>query len=116
MKRADSKQRPRKKLPAGLMELVEDQATALERSAEVFQEIQARTPRPSQADIEEVRSGHRPMTRDEYLLARLQRVIVTLENIAADLRMDLEYEFEPAEFGILEVDVNALAAAVEPDP
>jgi hypothetical protein len=94
-------------------DLLGEQATALERCVEVFQEIQARVPRPSEADIEEVRSGSRPMTRNEYLLSRLQRVVVTLENVVSDLRVDLEYEFEPAAFDLLEVDVNALVAAAE---
>lgn len=91
--------------------LVEDQAAALERCAGTVQEIQSRLPRPSREEVEEVRGGHRPMTRDEYLLARLQRVVVTLENVVSDLRVDLEYGFEPGP----EVDVNALAAATEQD-
>ena len=89
--------------------LVEDQATALDRCAGIVQELQSRLPRPSREDIEEVRSGHRPMSRNEYLLARLQRVVVTLENVVSDLRVDLEYGFEPG----IEVDVNALAAAAD---
>lgn len=89
--------------------LVEDQATALDRCAGIVQEAQSRLPRPSREDVEEVRSGRRPMTRDEYLLARLQRVVVTLENVASDLRVDLEYGFEPG----IEVDINALAAAAD---
>ena len=91
--------------------LVEDQATALDRCAGIIQEVQSRLPRPSREDVEEVRGGHRPMTRDEYLLARLQRVVVTLENVVSDLRVDLEYGFEPGP----EVDVKALAAAAEQD-
>jgi hypothetical protein len=91
--------------------LVEDQAASLDRCAGTVQEIQSRLPRPSREAIEEIRGGHRPMTRDEYLLARLQRVVVTLENVVSDLRVDLEYGFEPGP----EVDVNALAAAAEQD-
>jgi hypothetical protein len=91
--------------------LVEEQAAALDRCAGIVQEIQARLPRPSREDVEEVRAGRRPMTRDEYLLSRLQRVVVTLENVVSDLRVDLEYGFEPG----AEVDVNALAAAAEQD-
>ncbi|MES1244178.1 MAG: hypothetical protein ABUT39_21415 [Acidobacteriota bacterium] len=92
--------------------LVEDQATTLDRCAEIVQEVQSRIPRPSPAEIEKVRKGDRPMTHDEYLLSRLQRVVVTLENVVSDLRMDLEYGFEPG----AEVDVNALAAAAEQNP
>lgn len=98
-------------LPAELRELVEDQVEDLEQCAKILQEIQSRTPRPSQADIEAVRSGHRPMTRDEYLLARLQRILVALENIVSDLWADLEHEFEPGAVDLLEADINALAAA-----
>jgi hypothetical protein len=89
--------------------LFEDQATTLERCAGIVQEAQSRLPRPSREAVEEIRGGHRPMSRDEYLLARLQRVVVTLENVVSDLRVDLEYGFEPG----IEVDVNALAAAAD---
>lgn len=96
-----------------LMTLVEEQAAALERCAEILQEVQARIPRPSPEDVEEVRSRQRPMNRNEYTLARLQRAVVALENVASDLRVDLEYDYEPAAYDLLEVDVNALVAAVD---
>jgi hypothetical protein len=92
---------------------LERETEVLDRSVGVIQEIQSQVPRPSREEVEEIRSGQRIMNRDEYLLARLQRVVVTLENVVSDLRVDLEYGFEPVPFDLLEDDVNALAAAVD---
>lgn len=89
------------------------QAEALEQSVATLQEIQGRLPRPTREDIEQVRKRNRPMTRNEYVLARLQKVVVILENVASDLHMDLEYGFEPSPFDIDHPDINALVAAVE---
>lgn len=89
------------------------QAETLEQSVATLQEIQGRLPRPTQEDIEQVRHRARPMTRDEYVLARLQKVVVILENVASDLLMDLEYAFEPSPFDLDHPDINALVAAVE---
>lgn len=93
-------------------ELVGAQVANLERSAGLFQKVQDRLPKPSPQEIEEVRTRQRPMNRYEYILARLQRVVIALENVASDLRLDLEYDFEPAVY-LLAADVNALEAAVE---
>jgi hypothetical protein len=92
--------------------LLEHEANALEQSFRAFVKAQTLVPLPSPAEIQEVRSGSRSMTRNEYILARLQRVIVTLENLASDLRLDLEHGFEPGPIDLLESDVNALEAAV----
>lgn len=93
-------------------DLVGEQVTSLERSTRLFQKVQDRLPKPSPQEIEEVRTRQRPMNRYEYILARLQRVVIALENVASDLSLDLEYDFEPAVY-LLEADVNALEAAVE---
>ncbi len=102
----------KRKLPPELVSHLEKQADALEQCAEVLSYVQAMIPLPSAAEIERVRSG-RTMTRDEYLLGRLQRVIVSVENAMSDLRVDLEYKFEPGGVDLLQVDINALLAAVE---
>jgi hypothetical protein len=90
-----------------------DQAETLERCVAVFQEIQGKIPRPTPEDIEQVRKLARPMTRYEYVLARLQTVVVVLEDVASDLRIDLEYGFQPSPFDLIHPDINALVAATE---
>jgi hypothetical protein len=93
--------------------LFHDQAEKLERCVAVFQEVQGKIPRPTREDIEQVRNLVRPMTRYEYVLARLQVIVVVLEDVASDLLIDLEYGFQPSPFDLTHPDINALVAAVE---
>ncbi len=93
--------------------LFHNQAETLERCVAVFQDIQGEIPRPTKGDIEQVRSFARPMTRYEYVLARLQTIVVVLEDVASDLRIDLEYRFQPSPFDLAHPDINALVAATE---
>lgn len=89
------------------------QAEALERCVAACQEIQGKIPRPTPEDIEQVRTLARPMTRYEYVLARLQTIVVVIEDVASDLRIDLEYGFRPSPFDLVHPDINALVAATE---
>jgi hypothetical protein len=112
VKRVVSIKSIKRKLSPELVSHLEKQADVLEQCAEILSYVQAMVPLPTAAEIEEIRGG-RAMTRDEYMLGRLQRVIVSVENAMSDIRVDLEYKFEPGGVDLLQVDINALLAAVE---
>jgi hypothetical protein len=114
--KADAKDFETVTLP-GLLEMLGRQTAVLEDTAEILQQAQARLSLPSPEEAAEIRNGERPMTKAAYLLARLQRHIVALENVASDLRTDLEAGFDPKGVDITAALFNALEAAVEsPDP
>ncbi len=99
-------------LPPDLLDLLTYQAAALEQTVETFQHLQTRLTIPTLVETAAMRRGARPMSRAAYVLAQLQTAGIALENVASDLRTDLEYGFEPvAEKS--ETLFNALDAAVE---
>ena len=100
-------------VPGGLLEILAWQAKVLEETVEVLQQVQARLPIPSPEEVEEIRSRVRPMSRAAYLLARLQGHLVAIENVASDLRTDLEHGFDPEGVYMVETLFNALASAVQ---
>jgi hypothetical protein len=83
-----------------------------EEALEVQQVAQSRIPAPSLEEVAEMRQGTRPLTREAYLIAVLQRCMVGTENQASDLRIDEEVLRGVAEFQLTEVDFNALEEAV----
>jgi hypothetical protein len=100
-------------LPPGLLDLVAEQAATLEQTSEVLQQAQALLALPAREDVTAMRRGDRPVTRTAYLLAQLQTASVKAENIASDLKTDLEYGFEPGGIDLVPAFFNALEAAVE---
>lgn len=100
-------------LPPGLLDLVAEQAATLEQISEVLQQAQALLTLPAREDIAAMRRGDRPVTRMAFLIAQLQSASVKAENIASDLKTDLEYGFEPGEVDLVPAFFNALEAALE---
>jgi transcriptional regulator with XRE-family HTH domain len=100
-------------LEPGWLDVLAYQATALEEAGEVLQQLQELIPRPTVEEVAEMRSGKRPVTRSAYLIAQLQAYMCDLENVASDLRVDLEYQFDPEGAEKLENFFNGLATAVQ---
>jgi hypothetical protein len=96
-----------------ILETLAKQVETLDVEVEVLQSAQARIPLPSLTQVARMRSGTLPLSRHAYLLGRLQRAIVTIENVASDLRTDLEHGYtNPASANLVEADFNAIEAAV----
>jgi hypothetical protein len=97
----------------GLLEILEHEAAALEETVEALQQAQAMLSLPSPAEVAGITSGERPMSKAAYLLAQLQRHIVAVENVASDLRTDLDHGFDSEGVDIAATLFNALEAAIE---
>ena len=96
-----------------ILEILAKQVETLEVEVEVLQTAQAQIPLPSLTQVARMRTGTLPLSRHAYLLGRLQRAIVTIENVASDLRTDLEQGFaDPDSLDLVEADFNAIEAAV----
>lgn len=96
-----------------ILEILAKQVETLEVEVEVLQSAQARIPLPSLTQVARMRTGTLPVSRHAYLLGRLQRAIVTLENVASDLRIDLEHGYkDPESIDLIEADYNAIESAV----
>lgn len=100
-------------LEPGWVDILTYQMKALEQAGEVFQQLQELIPPPTLEEVAEMRAGARPVTRRAYLIGRLQAFMCDLENVASDLRVDLEYQFEPDGAEKLESFFNGLDTAVE---
>ena len=97
-----------------IVEILERQLDSLESEVEVLQAAQELVPLPSRTQVLRMREGSLPLSRPAYLLGRLQRAIVAVENVASDLRTDLEHGFGDVEaIELVEADYNAIEAAVE---
>lgn len=96
-----------------ILEILVKQVEALDLEVEVLQSAQALIPLPSLTQVARMRTGALPLSRYAYLLGRLQRAIVAIEDVASDLRADLEHGFEDFEsVELVEADFNAIEAAV----
>jgi transcriptional regulator with XRE-family HTH domain len=105
--------RPSGELEPGWIDILTYQAAALEEASEVFQQLQELIPRPTPEEVARMRTGALPVTRHAFLIAQLQSFLCSLENVASDLKMDLEYGFDPQGAEYLENFFNALGTAVE---
>jgi hypothetical protein len=96
-----------------ILEILAQQVEALDLEVEVLQSAQALIPRPSLTQVARMRRGTLPLSRYAYLLGRLQRAIIAIENVASDLRTDLEHDFgNLGSVELVEADFNAIEAAV----
>ena len=99
-----------------IVEMLARQLESLDLEVEVLQAAQAMVPlssQPSRTQVLRMREGAMPLSRAAYLLGRLQRAIVAVENVASDLRTDLEHGFGDLEaVELVEADYNAIEAAV----
>jgi hypothetical protein len=99
-----------------ILEMLQRQLESLELEVEVLQAAQSLIPpsnRPSRTQVHRMRERTMPLSRAAYLLGRLQRAIVAVENVASDLRTDLEHGFGELEaIELVEADYNAIEAAV----
>jgi hypothetical protein len=100
-------------LEPGWVVVLTYQMKLLEEAGEVLQQLQELIPRPSLEEVAEMRASTRPVTRNAYLIAQLQAYMCDLENVASDLRVDLEYQFDPEGAEKLESFYNALETAVQ---
>jgi hypothetical protein len=104
---------PAEPLEPGWVDVLTYQMTLLEEAGEVLQQLQELIPRPTLEEVAEMRAGTRPVTRYAFLIGQLQGYMCDLENVASDLRVDLEYQFDPEGAEKLESFYNALETAVE---
>lgn len=104
---------PAAELEPGWIDVLTRQLEVLEKAGEVFQELQELIPRPSPAEAAEMRSGRRQITPHAYLIAQLQAYMCALENVASDLKVDLEYRYDPHGAELLDNFFNALSTAIE---
>jgi transcriptional regulator with XRE-family HTH domain len=104
---------PPGELEPGWLDILTYQMTALEGAGEVFQQLQELIPSPTPEEVAEMRTGRRPITRLAYMIAQLQAYMCAVENVASDLKVDLEYRFAPEGTETLDNFFNALSTAVE---
>ncbi len=96
-----------------ILERLKRSLESLELEVDSLQEAQAMVPVPSRLLLARMRDGAMPLSRTAYLLGRLQRSIVAVENVASDLRTDLEHGFGEVEtVELVEADYNAIEEAV----
>jgi hypothetical protein len=96
-----------------ILEMLDRQVESLDLEVEALQAAQALVPPPSPLQVARMRDRALPVSRTAYLLGRLQRAIVAVENVASDLRMDLEHGFRDVEsFDLVDADYNAIEEAV----
>ncbi len=100
-------------LAPGWVDVLTYQMKALEQAGEVFQQLQEIIPLPTLEEIAEMRAGTRPVTRHAYLIGQLQAFMCDLENVASDLKVDLEYQFDPEGAEKLVDFFNGLETAVQ---
>lgn len=89
-------------------------ARIIESALELLQEAQASVPAPSLEEVAEMRQGRRPLTREAFLLATLQRAMIDAENLASDLRGIDEGLRKVHEVRLTAPEFNALEEAVRP--
>jgi hypothetical protein len=95
-----------------IQDVLARKAGELDVTVEVLHDLQGRIPRPSPSELARMRSGVKPLSRAAYMLGRLQRAMVVVENVAADLRADADSEaVDLPDLG--EADFNAIQAAAE---
>lgn len=98
-------------LPA-LRRVLASEIGVLETAVGVFQDAQALIPLPAKEELAAMRKSRQPLSKAAYLLGRLQQGIVALENIASDLRTDLEDGLESLDGVALSAEeFNAIEAA-----
>jgi hypothetical protein len=78
-------------LPADIVRQILDQAQVLERVTQILQEAQDELPAPDPEDVALLREGG-SLSVAAYLSGLLQRVIMSVENAASDLRAGLDAE------------------------
>lgn len=100
-------------LPPGWVDVLTYQMMALEQAGEVFQQLQELIPRPTLEEVAEMRKGTKPVTRHAYLIGQLQAFMCDLENVASDLKVDLEYQFDPEGAEKLVDFFNGLETAIQ---
>jgi hypothetical protein len=99
----------------GIQDVLARKAGDLDVAVEALQDLQARIPPPSPRELAWMRSGARPLSRAAYMLGRLQRAMVVVENVAADLRADADTAAVdlPDAGDLGEADFNAIQAAAD---
>jgi hypothetical protein len=93
---------------------IQEQADVLDRVAQILQEAQLSLPLPTREEIVDLRRGG-PLGKEAYLLGLLQRVILSAENAASDLRTGIDPETlnHLDEIRLSVVEINAIDAAFQ---
>jgi hypothetical protein len=93
---------------------IEKQADVLDRAAQILQEAQLSLPLPTREEIAELRRGG-PLSKEAHLLGVLQRVILSAENAASDLRAGIDPDTleNLDEIRLSVVEINAIDAAFQ---
>ena len=104
---------PAEPLEPGWVVVLTYQMKLLEEAGEVLQQLQELIPRPTLEEVAAMRAGTRPVTRYACLIGQLQGYMCGVENVASDLRVDLEYQFDPEGAEKLGNFFNGLETAVE---
>lgn len=101
-------------IPADTANQILKQSSHLDQIAQTLQEAQAALPVPSLEEVAALRSGG-PLSAAAYLNGLLQRVILSVENAASDLRTGMEEETLSMmdQMRLSTVEINAIVAAVE---
>lgn len=89
MKRVTSKTTGIRRFLSDLSKPIQEQADVLDRVAQILQEAQLSLPLPTWEEIAKLRRGG-PLSKEAYLLGLLQRVILSAENAASDLRAGID--------------------------
>ena len=101
-------------LPADVVRQILEQAKVLEQIIQVLQEAQDALPPPDPEDVALLREGG-TLSVAAYLIGLLQRVIVSVENAASDLRTGLDAET----LAVLDqmrpclIEINAIESALQ---
>lgn len=114
MKRVTSKTTGIRRFLSDLSKPIKKQADVLDRVAQILQEAQLSLPLPTREEITELRRGG-PLSKEAYLLGLLQRVILSAENAASDLRTGIDPETlnNLDQIRLSVVEINAIDAAFQ---
>lgn len=114
MKRVTIENTANRMILSDLAKQAEEQAEILDRAAQILQEAQLSVPLPTREEIAELRRGG-PLSKEAYLLGVLQRVILSAENAASDLRIGVDPETlnNLDEIRLSVVEINAIDAAFQ---
>jgi hypothetical protein len=93
---------------------IQEQADVLDRVAQILQEAQLSLPLPTREEIADLRRGG-PLSMEAYLLGVLQRVILSAENAASDLRAGIDPDTlkNINEIRLSVVEINAIETALQ---
>jgi len=106
------KRRAPREIPEDLR-IAMTQIAALEAAGKILQECQDRLPLPAPEEMAHIKTVRRTLTPETYRLGVYQRVMMAIENSAADLRALYKNLDGLQELHLSAFDAKAIEAAVE---